>query len=70
MHLKRLRILRKKYGYTQAFVASQLNLKYHTYNNYEIGCREPSFDTLIDIAKLYNVSIDYLLGLSDSERYD
>jgi len=70
MHLKRLKILRKKFGYSQTFVASQLNLKYHTYNNYEVGSREPSFDTLINIAKLYNVSIDYLLELSDSERYD
>ena len=36
-----------------------------SYTQYETGHREPSLKTLIVLAQVYNVSLDYLLGLSD-----
>ena len=42
-----------------------LNMNSVTYLRYEKGQREPSIDTLIEIASFYGVSIDYLVGVSD-----
>lgn len=46
--------------------ARQLEMPYTTYVNYEKGTREPNSETLISLAKFYNVSIDYLLGRTSS----
>ncbi len=43
-----------------------MNLGESTISQYESGNREPSFDILIRIADYFNVSIDYLLGRSES----
>lgn len=41
-----------------------------TYTNYEQGKREPPFELIIKLAKLYNVSIDYIAELTDkAESY-
>ena len=42
-------------------------MPYTTYNNYETGVREPSFETLISFAKEYKVSVDYILGTVGEE---
>ena len=57
----RLKELRKKNRYTQAFVSSQLNIGRATYSNYELGKRMPSLDIVVDFAKFYHVSLSYLL---------
>ncbi|MBQ8824580.1 MAG: helix-turn-helix transcriptional regulator [Ruminococcus sp.] len=59
---KRLEDLRRERGYTVKKMASELNLAYTTYNNYEKNTREPDSDTLKKIACYFDVSIDYLLG--------
>ena len=61
----RLSILREESGMSKKDVAVALKIPYTTYLNYENDIREPNSDTLIKIAKLYGVSIDYLLGMSD-----
>lgn len=38
------------------------------YANYEYGIREPDFDTVIKLAKLYNVTTDYLLGFTSTKK--
>ena len=63
--LMNLRDLRKEYGYSQKQVAEKLNISQQTYSDYENGKTEPATDTLIRISKLYNVSLDYLLGVVD-----
>lgn len=63
--LMNLRDLRKEYGYSQKQVAEKLNISQQTYSDYENGKTEPATDTLIKISKLYNVSLDYLLGVVD-----
>lgn len=61
----RLRWFRKRFGYSQAAVAEALSISRMAYTQYESGHREPGLDTLIRLAQLYDVSLDYLLGLSD-----
>ena len=59
MRLKELRLEEKK---TQIQVASDLNLPYMTYHNYEIGRNEPNIETLKKIADYYHITIDYLVN--------
>lgn len=63
---QRLQELRKNRKWTKTYVADMLGKTLSTYANYEYGTREPDADTLIKIAKLYNVSVGYILGLTDN----
>ena len=67
MLAKRLKFLREKQGMGQQKVCTALNIEQSTLANYENGKRVPKIDILIKIAQYYNVSTDYLLGLSDVE---
>lgn len=62
MFAKRLRETRMERGYTQQYVADNLNIALRSYQKYEQGVREPSFDILVQIADLFDISTDYLLG--------
>jgi len=64
----RLRQLRLRYGYSQAFLAEELSISRMAYTQYESGHREPPLEILIHLAQMYQVSLDYLLGLSDLSR--
>lgn len=61
----RLRQLRKAKGLTQAELAKLLSIGESTISFYESGKRQPDYETLIRIADLFNVSVDYLLGRTD-----
>lgn len=58
----RLRTLRRYNGMTQREVAARLHLERSSYAYYEIGTTEPDLHTLSEIAGLFQVSTDYLLG--------
>lgn len=62
---KKLKQLRKDKGLSQKEVASIIGVTISAYSNYEQGIREPSYDILIKLAKFYDVTTDYLLGLED-----
>ena len=62
---QRLKELRSERGMTQQHLASLLNIKQQSYFRYEYGTGEPSLDTLIKLAEIFNVTTDYLLGISD-----
>ncbi len=53
---------RKIYGYTQREVAQMLGITQPSYIRYENGTSEPSLETLVKIADIFDVSADYLLG--------
>lgn len=59
-----LRALRIDLEMTQEEFATSLGISKTTYNNYEIGTREPRSDFWEKVAQKYNVTVDYLLGLS------
>ena len=65
MFPQRLKELRIEKGDTQKVIASYLGITFFAYQKYEYGSREPSFDMLINLCKYFDVSADYLLGLSD-----
>ncbi len=56
----KLKELRKQKKLTQVEIAKILNMAQTTYAGYETEQREPSIDTLKQIADFYNVSLDYL----------
>ena len=58
-----LRELRKDRGMTQSDLAELLSLSPLTISAYECGRSSPDDDVKIKIAKIFNVSLDYLLGL-------
>lgn len=62
----RLRQLRQKHKLTQGELASILSLKPTAISNYESSRNEPSFSKLIALSKYFDVSCDYLLGISDA----
>lgn len=63
---ERLRLLRKKSGLSQQELANLLgSVSKSSINMYERGEREPSLETLEDIADFFNVDLDYLLGKSN-----
>lgn len=66
----RLKKLREEKKMNKKEVAIALNLPYSTYLSYENNDREPNSDVLIRIAKYFEVSIDYLLGLSKIRKKD
>ncbi len=63
---KRLKMLRQKHRITQGELADILSLKPTAISNYESERNEPSFDKLIALSKYFDVSCDYLLGVTDS----
>lgn len=63
----RLKQCRKEKGLTQGQVAIYCDITEKTYQNYELMTREPKIEILVRIAKLYGVSLDYLVGLSDQK---
>lgn len=65
MHYRRLRDLREDRDLTQDDVVRQLDMHKTTYTNYEQGKREIPFALAIKLAKLYNVSLDYIAELVD-----
>ena len=62
---KRIRDLREDHDMTQKQVAAILNCSQQVYSNYELGQRDIPTAILISLAKLYNTTTDYILGLSD-----
>jgi len=65
MYLKRLKNLREDHDYTQEFVSKYLGINRVVYSRYENGYREIKLTYLIKLSKLYNVSVDYLLNLTN-----
>jgi len=67
---ERLEILRIKKDVTKRTIAKYLEIHERTYQMYENDKREPSQEDLIKLANYFNVSSDYLLGISDKpERH-
>lgn len=62
---KRLRELREEKGLTQKQLAKDLQLNSVTYLHYEKAQREPPLAVLAEMAIYFEVSVDYLLGLTD-----
>ena len=62
---EKLKDLRKSRNLKQKEVAEAINLTVNAISNYEQGLREPSLTVLKDICLFFDVSADYLVGITD-----
>ena len=62
---ERLKEIRKDRGDTQSDLAKKVNVSLSTVKSWEGGHSEPCHSMLVTICRMYHVSSDFLLGLSD-----
>ena len=67
MYLKRIKELREDFDKKQKEVAIYLKITREQYSLYETGKRDFPFELIIELAKYYNVSIDYIGELTDEK---
>ena len=65
MTAKTIKRLREARGWTQAELARRLGISRNGVNSWEQGLSVPSPACLVDLAKVFSVSTDYLLGLEE-----
>ena len=64
----RIRQLREDHDKTQQQIAELLNVGQKTYSDYELGKTRIPLESVIKLAKLYNVDMNYICGVSDVVR--
>ena len=64
----RIRDVREDRDYTQKYVSTYLMCDQSLYSKYERGERAVPLEIMVKLAKLYDVSIDYLTGLTDNPK--
>lgn len=62
-----LKHYRETYGFTQKTLADKLEITIRAYQRYESGEREPKLDVLINIADIFHISLDELVGREFSQ---
>lgn len=70
MVAEKIKYLREKNNLTQSALAKKLNVTRSSVNAWEMGISVPSTALIVDLAKLFQVSTDYLLGLNASATLD
>ena len=68
MIYKRIRDLREDKDITQKEMSKILNCSQQVYSNYELGQRDIPTDVLIKLSQFHEVSVDYILGISDNPK--
>ena len=66
----KLRSLRMEKKLTQKQVAERIGLAISAVSSYESNNRYPSYEALIKLARMFHVSTDYLLGITDKRNID
>ncbi len=66
---ERIRNIREDHDYSQQEIADYLHIGQKTYSDYEIGKTRIPVDRLIELARFYNVSMDYICGVSDIKSH-
>ncbi len=59
---EKLAALRKEHGYSQLYVAERLNVSRQAISRWEVGSSVPSTENLLELSRLYGVSLDELVG--------
>ncbi|MBE6796993.1 MAG: helix-turn-helix transcriptional regulator [Ruminococcaceae bacterium] len=67
-YFERLKDIREDKDFSQKDIAELLNTTRQQVSKWETGAQKMGVDKYIKLAKLYNVSLDYLLGLIDTPR--
>mgnify|MGYP004665085013 CR=1 FL=1 len=66
--VKNLKKLRNQFGISQQQLADVIAVSQQSVNKYENHSVEPDIDTLIRMADYFHVTVDYLIGRSETER--
>lgn len=66
----KLKSLRLEKKLTQKQIADRIGLAISAVSSYESGSRYPSYDVLVKLARIFHVSTDYLLGMTDKRNLD
>lgn len=64
---EKLAALRKAHGYSQLYVAERLNVSRQAISRWEVGSSVPSTENLMELSRLYGVSLDELVGHDTAE---
>lgn len=64
---ERMRALRQDHDLSQEKIAKMLGVAQTTYSQYELDKRPMPIEYLVALCKFYNVSSDYMLGLTDKK---
>lgn len=67
---EKLHSLRTEMKLTQKQVADRIGLAISAVSSYESGTRYPSYETLVKLSRMFHVSTDYLLGLTEKRSID
>ncbi len=62
----KIKYMREQSGMTQSELARQLGLSRSSVNAWEMGLSIPSTQFIVELAKIFHVSADYLLGIEDT----
>lgn len=65
---KNIKSLREDNDITQKTMAEYLHCSQQVYSNYELGQRDIPTDVLIKLSEFYNVSVDFILGLTNDPK--
>ena len=68
MYLKRVKELRESRNLTQNDVCKVIGIQQPQYNRYETGKRDFPLAYIVEVALLFNTSVDYILELSDDAK--
>ena len=68
MDISRLKEIREDRDYKQSDIAKILGTTQQQYSKYELGIQLISVERLVQLAKFYNTSVDYLIGLTNERR--
>lgn len=66
LSMEHLRLLRKELGYSQAELGEILGTSGATIGGYETGRRAPDMELVLKMSEFFNVSVDYLLGQTET----
>lgn len=64
---QKIKKLRETNGITQSALAKKVGISRNSVNSWEMGLSFPSVVNLIELTRIFHVSADYLLGISDDE---
>lgn len=67
---EKLKVLRLEKKMTQKQVADIIGLAISAVSSYESGSRYPSYDVLVQLSRIFHVTTDYLLGMTDKRNID
>ncbi|MBQ8803020.1 MAG: helix-turn-helix transcriptional regulator [Tyzzerella sp.] len=67
-YAERIRELREDKDYNQTYVAKAIHVAQTTYSDYEKGKLRMPIECIVELARFYDVNMDFIIGVSDEKR--